>query len=141
MSYDAGNRKDVKRAEKLAAFAEHNRIQFLRAAMTTVEGRAWFYNFLAGCHIFSSAPTFDTARDYFTLGERNKGLQIFADITLYCPDTYLRMMQEAQETTNVRREPIPDSNHSGPTAQQPRGEVGGWDAFDESVDDAGDAAS
>jgi hypothetical protein len=137
--YNASDRKDIRKAEKAAAIAESNRIAFLRAALTTIEGRQFFHDFLTRCHLFTSAPIFEPNRDYFAAGERNIGLQIFADITVHCPDSYLVMMREAaaQETPDVRRSPDPD--RTGSSSELAGSADSGWDTFDESVDGSTDA--
>ena len=95
MPYDASDRKQIRQAEKAAARTSQDRIEFLRTSLSTIQGRAWFYNFLDECHCFSQPPAFDPHRDYFALGERNVGLRIFAEIIAHCPDQYLTMMKES----------------------------------------------
>jgi hypothetical protein len=92
--YDASDRKSIRAAEKAAARLDAERIEFLRAALSTIQGRTWFYHFLADCQVFAIDPTFDSPRDYFALGQRNVGMRIFAEIKTHCPDRYIAMEQQ-----------------------------------------------
>lgn len=94
MTYDASNRKQIRAAEKAAERLEQDRIEFIRAALATTQGRTWFYHFLADCGVFQIDPTFEPNRDYFALGMRNVGLKVFADIKSNCPDLYILMEQQ-----------------------------------------------
>lgn len=95
MTYDASNRKDIRRAEKAEAARELARVNFICAAMSRVEGRAWFHQLLTSCHIYHSSFTGDAAWDDFHCGERNIGLSILADIHAHCVDEYMLMIKEA----------------------------------------------
>ena len=94
MTYDASNRKQIRVAEKAAADLNAQRIEFLRAALNTIQGRTWFYHFLADCGIFHIDPTFEPHRDYFALGLRNAGMKTFSEIKSHCPDLYILMEQQ-----------------------------------------------
>lgn len=115
MTYDASNRKDIRRAQKAAAIAERDRIQFLATIMSTTPGRAWMYDLLTQCQIFSTVPTFNPHQDYFALGQRNVGSRLFSEIMTHCPDQYTQMTKEE----NVRL-------HADANAQQPRSPNGNW---------------
>ena len=95
MPYDASNRKQIRVAEKAARRVELDRVEFVRAAMNTVQGRTWFFHLLSDCHVESQPPTFEPNRDYFMFGERNVGLRIKADILTHCPDQYIQMIKES----------------------------------------------
>ena len=94
MTYDASNRKDIRRAEKAEFEAERERIEFLRAAMSTRQGRAWFHAFLSECHLFSDPFTGNALHEAYLKGERNVGLRQFAMISAHTPDHYITMMKE-----------------------------------------------
>lgn len=102
MPYDASNRKDIRRAEKDAKIAETLRIDFLRAAMSTQAGRAWYYDLLEFCHLFSDPFTGDALIEAYRKGERNIGLRTFADLLAHCPDYYIQMVKEANDRRLVR---------------------------------------
>ena len=117
MTYDASSRKDIRAAEKSATRLANDRLQFLRAALDTREGRAWFYHFLADCHLFADPFTNDALREAYTKGERNVGLRIFADIIANCPDQYILMVKDE----NVRL-----AAHTAAT-ERSRSPNHGWD--------------
>lgn len=94
MTYDASNRKQIRVAEKAASQLEAQRIEFLRAALGTIQGRTWFYHFLADCGVFQIDPTFEPHRDYFALGMRNVGMKTFSEIKTHCPDLYILLEQQ-----------------------------------------------
>lgn len=100
--YDATNRKEIRRLEKLNAIAESNRVNFLCAAMSQPQGREWMHYLLEKCHLTRGERTFEPFKDYFMDGERNVGLQLFADIQTHCPDAYIKMMQEAHDRSIER---------------------------------------
>lgn len=121
MTYDATNRKDIREAEKRANVLETQRRDFILAAMTTIPGRAFFYDLLAACSPFAEAPTFSPNHDYFTAGQRSVGLRLTADILTHCPDQYITMIREA----NVRDATAAAVNAN---AQRSRREDSGRDA-------------
>lgn len=117
---NASERKDIRRAEKLAAETERKRIEFVVAAMDTPQGRAWFHDFLSRCHVFADPFTGEALFEAYSKGERNIGLAVYLDIVTNCPDAFVQMMREAsiQETLNDRRAESesgsdPDDEYSG----------------------------
>lgn len=130
--YDASSRKDIRRAEKAAAIAESQRIQFLRMSLASIEGRAWFYDILTACHMFNDPFTGEALREAYSKGERNIGLRIYADILANCPDQLVLMMREATEKDNDRRSPT----NTAASPEYGGGEDAGWDADRSAEDDA-----
>lgn len=105
--YDASNRKDIRKAEKLYQVREDQRIQYLVASMSTMQGRRYFYHLLEICHIFNDPFSGDALREAYSKGERNIGLYIYGDIVRYCPNDFVTMMREAeieQELDHGRRD-------------------------------------
>lgn len=115
MTYDASNRKDVRRAEKAADIAERNRINYLIAAMGTLQGRVWFHDLLTACHIFADPFTGDALREAHSKGERNVGLRIYTEIVTHCPDHFVTMMKEATIHKEIQdgRRPDPAADPVG----------------------------
>lgn len=101
MTYDASNRKDIRAAEKAQARFDRDRVEYLVASLGTIQGRTWFWSLLSDCQMFSLAPTFDSPKDYFQLGQRNVGMRIFAEIMSNCPDQYITMSKEANVRSNL----------------------------------------
>ena len=115
VTYNASSRKDIRRAEKSAQLAEVQRIDFVKAAMSTLQGRRYFHDLLAFCHLFSDPFTADALREAFSKGERNVGLIIYNDIVAHCPEHFVQMMREAQikDLTDERRDLNDDSGDAG----------------------------
>lgn len=120
--YNASERKEIRRAEKAAKQRETDRIDFVVGAMSTRQGRLWFHDMLAACHIFSDPFTGDALMEAYSKGERNMGLGIYRDLVSHCPDLFVRMMQEVneKEIINDRASDTPDrtdeSESDDPTA-------------------------
>lgn len=102
---NASERKDIRRQEKAAKIRETQRVDFIIGAMSTKQGRIWFHDFLAACHIFADPFTGDALLEAYSKGERNIGLSVYRDLVGNCPDLFVQMMQEAneQEILNERR--------------------------------------
>jgi hypothetical protein len=125
--YDPTSRKDIRRAEKAYEALAQQRTDFLCAALSTVQGRAWFYHFLSECGALVIAPCFEPNRDYFDQGQRNVGLRILNEILTHCPEQYTQMRKEEY----VRLQSI------SPAEQRTRSPRTGWDVEgrDAGVDD------
>lgn len=128
--YNATNRKDIRKAEKVAEVENQRRINFIVAAMSTAEGRIWFHDLLSRCHIFADPFTGDALLEAYSKGERNVGLQIYSDIVTHCPDYFVTMMKEAsiRELTNARRSESADESDT----DEPIGDA--YDPYSESAD-------
>lgn len=108
---NAAERKDIRKAEKIAKEIDRKRVDFVVAAMSTVQGRAWFHDLLVRCAIFDGTFTGDSHLEAFTKGQRNIGLMIYNDIVANCPDYFVTMMKEA----NIQ-EIVYDRRDNGPAA-------------------------
>ena len=97
MSFNAANRKDVRRLEKQARLDERSRRETIQSLMGTTQGRQWVHERLTLCHVFASSFSTNAYESAFREGERNVGLQLLNDV-MTCPDEYVQMMREA----NVR---------------------------------------
>lgn len=134
--YDASSRKDVRRAEKLSRQHEVARIEYLQAAMSMPQGRAWFHDLLVFCHIFDDPFTGNSLHEAYRKGERNVGLRLFADIIAHCPDEYIQMMKEAnarrvEQSVRNNRADDPASVGERSSSPDPR-----WDVEGREPDDA-----
>ena len=133
MSYNATNTKDIRRAEKDALIDETMRIDFLRAAMSTAQGRAFFHDFLEFCHLFSDPFTGNALVEAYRKGERNVGLRTFADLLAHCPDYYIQMVKEAndrriaRDTRRPARSDDPDDTSDPAAAEFSGSPSPGWD--------------
>ena len=97
MTYNAANRKDVRRVEKQARLNDRARKETVGGLMSTQAGREWVYQRLTQCHVFATSFSLNAYEAAFREGERNVGLQILNDVQQF-PDEYVLMMREA----NVR---------------------------------------
>jgi hypothetical protein len=124
--YNAGNRKDIRQAEKASKIIERQNAEFISAALSTPQGRTWFHNLLVSCHLFADPFTGDALWEAHSKGERNVGLRIYTDILSNCPDQFVRMMREAN-ARNIRTDkPEPDADDADGTSQ--------YDIFDTAGD-------
>ena len=107
MTYDASNRKSIRRAEKAAKLAEANRVAYVRTIMASLGGREWMHSILLKCNVFHT-PFVRGASDLtsFNCGRQNVGLELFHDVVTNCPNEYILMMQEqaTKEEANDRRD-------------------------------------
>lgn len=97
MAYNAGERKDVRRAEKDARLAEKQRHEVITGLMAGMAGRRWMLEKLEECHIFATSFSRDEGTMAFMEGERSIGLKLLNDIMRSCPDHYILMMRERNE--------------------------------------------
>jgi hypothetical protein len=120
MVYNAGERKDVRKAEKAARIAARDDRDAIVRIMSDTFGRAWMWRKLEAARIFADPFTGDALVEAFNKGYRSFGMILLSDIMLHCPQMYLKMTEEA----NVRRlNDDNDSDTSGSTEH-----TGGSDA-------------
>lgn len=94
-AYDTADPTSVNKARKRAARTRADRLHFVAAAMTTEQGRSWFYDYLRRCHLFSTPYIAgDPYATAFRAGEQNMGLQVLSDIQEAAPSEYLQMITE-----------------------------------------------
>ena len=116
---NASERKDIRRQEKAAKLRETQRIDFIIGAMSTKQGRIWFHDFLAACHIFADPFTGDALVEAYSKGERNMGLSVYRDIVGNCPDLFVQMMQEANEQEILNERRAESESDGGPDGTDP----------------------
>jgi len=105
--YDAGNRRDIREAQKRAKVTEQQRREIITGIMSVEPGRRWMHDILEGCHIFSTSFSDAGLRMAFMEGQREVGLRLLMDIMGACPDRYIEMMRERNErqsSINARSE-------------------------------------
>lgn len=112
MPYDAGNRKDVREAEKLAKLVEQQRREIVTGIMSVAPGRSWVCDLLEHCHIFHTSYNDLPHRMAFMEGQREVGIRLLSDIMGACPDQYVTMMRERNERQHSydARRRKPDAN-------------------------------
>lgn len=92
--YDTSEPLQVNKAKKKAARTRADRLEFVAAAMTTPQGRAWFYDTLVRCKVFNTPFQDDPYRTAFNCGQNTVGLMILDDIQMSAPSEYITMIKE-----------------------------------------------
>lgn len=94
-SGDTSDPAEVNKRRKKSARTRADRLEFVAAAMTTEQGRAWFYDTLLFCKTFNIPyVTDDTHGTAFNCGMQNLGFRILDDIQTAAPEQYLLMVRE-----------------------------------------------
>lgn len=94
--YNAGDRKAIQQAKKLARQEEAQRHEVVGGILSVAPGRKWLHDLLESCNIFSTPFSGHDPQTNFNCGQQNIGLRLFADVMQH-PDSYLLMMKEANE--------------------------------------------
>lgn len=93
--YDTSDPVQVNNKRKKSARTRADRLKFVEAAMTTEQGRAWFYDILLFCKIFEGPyVTGDPYATSFKCGQQNVGLRLLDDLQTAAPDDYTLMIKE-----------------------------------------------
>lgn len=92
--YDTADPETVNKARKKAARTRADRLQFVEAAMSHEQGRAWFYDLLVFCKVFRTPFDEDPYATAFKCGEQTIGLRVLDDIQTAAPDKYITMISE-----------------------------------------------
>ena len=95
MQTSAANRAEVRRAEKAAKLAEQNRREVIVAICGTIPGRAYLWEQLEWCHVFTESYDDNPQRMAHNEGQRSAGLRLLADIMIAAPEQFIQMMVEA----------------------------------------------
>lgn len=86
------------RGRKVKIVAAGHRL-VIRQIMSSVEGRAWIWNLLSRCHVYSTSFSSNALSMAFQEGERNIGLIINAEVT--AKPLYELYQQMVKENTDV----------------------------------------
>jgi hypothetical protein len=93
-SYNAAERSDVKAATKRAKLETMQRGNVVRDVMSSTNGRQWMLSILEHCHVFAPSFTGEALTTAFAEGQREVGLFFTNDIMSFCPEQWVRMLQE-----------------------------------------------
>lgn len=99
-TYDTSDRESVNKARKKASRTRADRLHFVQAAMTTEQGRAWFYDLMVRCKTFSTPFSDDPYVTANKCGMQNIGYTILDDIQTAAPEYYLQMVKENKSIKN-----------------------------------------
>ena len=97
--YDTSDPETVNKARKKSALTRSDRLEFIKAAMSHSQGRAWFYDILVFCKVFNTPYDENPYNTAFKCGEQTVGLRILDDIQTVASDEYVTMIKE-QKTRN-----------------------------------------
>lgn len=101
-SFDTSSPDAVNKARTRAGRARREQLEVVGGLMDVVQGRAWLYSVLEGCHVFATSfVPGDPHGTSFKEGERNAGLRVLADIMTAAPDKYVDMVKEARAKQRV----------------------------------------
>ena len=93
--FNAGDASNVSERKSKAKRLEERRLNGLRQIMASPDGRAWLWELLSSCEIFSPCFT-GNSTTFFNEGKRAVGLPVFHQVTDQFPDQYLLMAREAK---------------------------------------------
>jgi len=93
-TYDPSDPEQVAEREKQLKIRALAQERFIREALATQGGRAFFRDLIAHCRVFSGGFPADAAAMGFELGQRNVGLKIWADLEKAAPAEMLTMLTE-----------------------------------------------
>lgn len=94
MSDYANDVRSVERDEKLQRERERAKEDFVRNALTTREGRLWFWDLLGRCGVFRNPWTANALVTAHACGEMNIGQEVLSEITRIVPDYFATMLKE-----------------------------------------------
>ncbi|HEX4919321.1 MAG TPA: hypothetical protein VFV92_01100 [Candidatus Bathyarchaeia archaeon] len=128
---------DKRKLKKLEKSARNRSIEdgiVMRGLMDTMQGRQFVYNKLAAAHVFHTSFSPNALIMAFNEGERSRGLDLLADIMMYCPEKYVLMTREANDRTSSTQRSVnedPSGRIEGSeldaAESDPRGPDGGPD--------------
>lgn len=90
---------------KKAARVRKEELDFIKAIMSSLQGRKWMYNLIEECKSWGN-PIIpgDVYLTYENLGRQNIGKKLFQDVGEAAPEEYVLMLKEARELTLLERE-------------------------------------
>ena len=113
--YDAGNRRHVERAAKVAKSAGRQRDQAIRWLMDDLRGRRFVWSLLGQAGVFRSSMASSAELTAFNEGRRDIGLALLADVTRLSPENYALMQSEqaVSDTARHGKSPTTGENDDG----------------------------
>lgn len=95
--YNAADKTQVNNARKKEARLRKEELAYVKAIMSTPQGRRWMYNMIVSCKTFGN-PIIqgDTHLTYSYLGAQNIGKKLLQDINDSSPENYMIMIKESK---------------------------------------------
>ncbi len=112
---DAGDRRQVERAEKAAKSVRRQRDEALRWLMADLRGRRIVWSLLGKAGVFRSSMASSPELTAFNEGRRDIGLALLADVMRLCPENYALMQSEqaAADTAQHAKSPTTGEEDDG----------------------------
>lgn len=96
--FDANDPEAIEAEQKKLARLKEKKLRVVEAIMGNDDGRAWMYEFLGDCHVFSENLMRDTPeRNGRFEGERAVGLRVLGEVMTAAPEKFWQMRMEALE--------------------------------------------
>lgn len=92
--YDASDEVAVRQRTLAAKRREKDDRDIIAGLLGTPNGRRWFGDILASCHIYSTSFDHDLSVMAFREGERNVGLRLLSLASSASPESVLAMLKE-----------------------------------------------
>jgi hypothetical protein len=89
-----GDVRAVEKNEKLRRERDRAKEDFVRAALSSREGRIWFWDLLARCGVFRNPWTANALVTAHACGEMNIGQELLGEVTRLVPDYFATMLKE-----------------------------------------------
>lgn len=83
-------------AERKAEQRAKQEVEDLKWLLAHAQGRRFMWRLLSMSGVFRTSMT-GNSMTFFREGERNVGLQFFAQVSEHCPDAYAKMLKESKE--------------------------------------------
>lgn len=95
--YNASDKKQVNNARKKVARERRDELDYVKAIMSTKQGRKWMYDMIVACKVFHNPVVQgDPYATYHNIGGQNLGKKLIQDINDAAPEEYVAMMREAK---------------------------------------------
>lgn len=96
MSTDTASPEQVNKAENKQKTRRETELKTLKAMLSTVDGRSYFWKILSECGVYQTSFTGDNTT-FFNEGKRQVGLWLLAEIMEADPAAYGLMQLESQK--------------------------------------------
>ena len=104
------NERQIAQRNRTAAKDRQTEIEVTRTLMSAINGRRYCWLFLSRAGLFAEDGDLDHARMCLKVGRRIEALTMLAIINRFCPELYVRMVQE---NTGVDPTPTEEDEDDG----------------------------
>ena len=93
-TFDSNDPAAIAERDKQVLIRQIAADKMLREQMSFPQGRNFYWDQLAACHMFEGTGPMPAESANFFLGERNVGLRILGDLMRAAPDAFVQMLKE-----------------------------------------------